>query len=108
VPGRRIDVALLATMGVIVRPWGLPEALWAVTGVVALVASSLLPLPPALHAVGSAAKGEPMPYLFQRRRSPHQLLYESRIDACRSASLDALIFLLADVRGVLGPTCMSF
>ena len=34
-------IAALATMGVIVRPWGLQEALWAVTGAVVLVALSL-------------------------------------------------------------------
>ena len=46
-------IAALATMGVIVRPWGLPEALWAVIGAVVLVALSLVSWSAALHAVGS-------------------------------------------------------
>jgi len=46
--------------GVIVRPWKLPEALWAVLGAVALVLFSLIPLQAAWTAVG---KGTDV-YLF--------------------------------------------
>jgi arsenical pump membrane protein len=53
-------IALLATAGVIVRPWRLPEATWAVLGAGALVAFSLLPWEEALHGIG---KGTDV-YLF--------------------------------------------
>jgi arsenical pump membrane protein len=53
-------VAALATAGVIVRPWRLPEAIWAVAGAVALVALGLLPWSDALAGV---AKGLDV-YLF--------------------------------------------
>jgi arsenical pump membrane protein len=53
-------IAAVATSGVILRPWGLPEGIWAVTGAVALVLLSLLPLHDALMAV---AKGTDV-YLF--------------------------------------------
>ena len=45
-------IAAAATAGVIVRPFGLPEAVWAVAGAVGLVATGLLPWPSALGAVG--------------------------------------------------------
>jgi len=53
-------IAGLATAGVVVRPWRLPEAVWAVLGALALIAFGLLPLGDALKAVG---KGEDV-YLF--------------------------------------------
>jgi arsenical pump membrane protein len=53
-------VAALATLGVIVRPWNLPEAVWAVLGAVMLVGLGLLPLDDALTGVG---KGTDV-YLF--------------------------------------------
>jgi arsenical pump membrane protein len=53
-------IALLSAGGVIVRPWRLPEALWAVLGAAALVVLSLLPWTDAVHA---AAKGNDV-YLF--------------------------------------------
>ena len=53
-------IALLATAGVIVRPWRLPEATWAVLGAGALVGFSLLPWEDALHGIG---KGTDV-YLF--------------------------------------------
>jgi arsenical pump membrane protein len=53
-------VAGVATAGVIVRPWGLPEAIWAVLGAAILVAAGLLPWDAALVA---AAKGTDV-YLF--------------------------------------------
>jgi arsenical pump membrane protein len=37
------SIAALATWGVIVRPWQLPEAIWAVTGAALLVLSGVLP-----------------------------------------------------------------
>jgi arsenical pump membrane protein len=46
-------IAALATGGVIVRPWALPEALWAVLGALGLVALSLVPWRDALRAVGN-------------------------------------------------------
>src|SRR5438093_6960971 len=44
-------IALLSAGGVIVRPWRLPEALWAVVGATALVVLSLLPWTDARRAV---------------------------------------------------------
>ena len=44
-------IAALATAGVIVRPWRLPEAIWAVLGAAALVAFGLLPWRDALAGV---------------------------------------------------------
>jgi arsenical pump membrane protein len=54
------SIAALATGGVILRPWRLPEAVWAVTGAVALVAAGLLPASAAFVGV---AKGIDV-YLF--------------------------------------------
>ena len=45
-------IAALATGGVIIRPWGLPEAIWAVLGAAALVVFSLLPWADAMTAIG--------------------------------------------------------
>lgn len=45
------SIAGLATAGVIVRPFRLPEATWAVAGAIALVISGLLPWPDALAGV---------------------------------------------------------
>ncbi len=53
-------IAALATSGVILRPWRVPEAVWAVSGALALLATGLLPWQGALHAVG---KGNDV-YLF--------------------------------------------
>jgi arsenical pump membrane protein len=53
-------IAALATGGVIVRPWGFPEAIWAVLGAAALVLLALLPWHDALSAIG---KGTDV-YLF--------------------------------------------
>jgi arsenical pump membrane protein len=43
---------VLATAGVIIRPWRLPEAVWAVSGAALLVITGLLPWREALQAVG--------------------------------------------------------
>jgi arsenical pump membrane protein len=53
-------IAALSTLGVIARPWKLPEAIWAVSGAVILVVLGLLPWSDALRAV---AKGIDV-YLF--------------------------------------------
>ena len=53
-------IAAFATGGVILRPWGLPEAAWALAGAAALVLSTLLPWQNALAAM---AKGTDV-YLF--------------------------------------------
>jgi arsenical pump membrane protein len=53
-------IAALSILGVIVRPWNLPEATWAVTGAVMLIVFGLLPWSDALKAV---AKGTDL-YLF--------------------------------------------
>lgn len=53
-------IAAVATFGVIVRPFKLPEAVWAVAGALALCASGLLPWQEAGHAIG---KGTDV-YLF--------------------------------------------
>ncbi len=46
------SIAGLATLGVVVRPWNLPEYIWAVTGAVLLVALDLLPWREAIAAAG--------------------------------------------------------
>jgi arsenical pump membrane protein len=53
-------VALVTTAGVVIRPWRLPEAVWAVAGSLVLVAAGLVPIAAALSAV---AKGTDV-YLF--------------------------------------------
>ncbi len=45
-------IAALATAAVILRPWRLPEAVWAVGGALVLVVSGLLPLRGAWRAIG--------------------------------------------------------
>ncbi|WP_298260370.1 arsenic transporter [Bradyrhizobium sp.] len=45
-------IAGLATLGVVIRPWNLPEYIWAVTGAVLLVALGLLPWQEAVAAAG--------------------------------------------------------
>jgi arsenical pump membrane protein len=45
-------IAGLATLGVVVRPWNLPEYIWALTGAVLLVAADLLPWRDAVIAAG--------------------------------------------------------
>jgi arsenical pump membrane protein len=45
-------IAILATLGVIVRPWNLPEFIWAVAGAALLVLLHLLSWPDALAAAG--------------------------------------------------------
>ncbi|MBJ9975007.1 arsenic transporter [Pseudomonas sp. S75] len=44
-------VAALATCGVILRPWRVPEYVWAVAGALLLTLCGLMPWPSALHAV---------------------------------------------------------
>jgi arsenical pump membrane protein len=46
------SIAAIAVTGVIVRPWRLPEAVWAIAGATLLVAFGLLPVRDAWHAVG--------------------------------------------------------
>jgi len=46
------SIALVAVAGVIVRPWRVPEAAWAVAGAVLLVLSGLLPWREAALAIG--------------------------------------------------------
>ena len=53
-------IAALATAGVILRPWRLPEAIWAIAGAVALVLLTLLPW---RDALGAVVKGTDV-YLF--------------------------------------------
>jgi arsenical pump membrane protein len=48
-------IVVLATLGVVVRPWKLPEAIWAILGAMALVALALLPWTSALQAIGKGA-----------------------------------------------------
>lgn len=45
-------IASLATFGVIVRPWNLPEYIWAVAGAILLVAFGLMPWREAMAAAG--------------------------------------------------------
>jgi arsenical pump membrane protein len=45
------SIAALAILGVIIRPWKLPEALWAVLAAAALLVLGLIPLPDAGKAV---------------------------------------------------------
>ena len=53
-------IAALATAGVILRPFNLPEAIWAVAGAVLLIVLGLISIPDALTGV---AKGTDV-YLF--------------------------------------------
>ncbi|MGH8300065.1 MAG: arsenic transporter, partial [Steroidobacteraceae bacterium] len=53
-------IAALTVLGIIIRPWGLPEAVWAVAGAAILVLGSLLPPGEAWTAV---ARGTDV-YLF--------------------------------------------
>jgi arsenical pump membrane protein len=53
-------IAALATLGVILRPWHVPQAVWAIAGAILLVIFGLLPLQDALSGV---AKGTDV-YLF--------------------------------------------
>jgi arsenical pump membrane protein len=46
------SIAALATLGVIARPWHLPEFIWAIAGAMLLVLFNLLPWPDALAAAG--------------------------------------------------------
>jgi arsenical pump membrane protein len=55
-----LGIAAIATLGVIVRPWSIPEYIWAVLGAAALLVLGLLPWRTALAA---AAKGTDV-YLF--------------------------------------------
>jgi len=54
------SIAALSVLGVIVRPWRIPEALWAISGAAALALFSLVPLSDALAAI---VKGTDV-YLF--------------------------------------------
>src|SRR5437868_5129868 len=54
------SIAALATGGVILRPWRLPEAVWAVAGATILVLAGLLSVD---DAIRGAAKGTDV-YLF--------------------------------------------
>jgi arsenical pump membrane protein len=46
-------IAFVSTAGVILRPWRVPEAIWAVAGAVALVMLGLMPPNAALRAIGN-------------------------------------------------------
>jgi arsenical pump membrane protein len=48
-------IVALGIAGVILRPWRLPEAIWAVGGAVALVAFGLLPIPDAWSGIAKGA-----------------------------------------------------
>ena len=91
---------------VILRPWRLPEALWAVAGAIALVAFGLLPVPDALdrrrqgrrrlslpdrHDAARRARAQRRPVRLARRRSPR---------ACASGSPTRL-FALVYVVGIV-------
>jgi arsenical pump membrane protein len=53
-------IVALATAGIVIRPWRLPEAVWALAGALLLVASGLLPW---RDALAGAARGTDV-YLF--------------------------------------------
>ncbi|GAA0758154.1 arsenic transporter [Ideonella azotifigens] len=46
-------IAALATLGVLIRPFKLPEAVWAAAGAVLIVVFGLLPVPDALRAIAN-------------------------------------------------------
>ena len=54
-------IAALATSGVIIRPWRLPEAVWAVLGAAALVGFGLLPWTDALARRRQGHRRLPLP-----------------------------------------------
>jgi arsenical pump membrane protein len=104
-------VAAFATGGVIFRPWGLPEAIWAVLGAAALVLLSLLSWQSALAAV---AKGTDV-YLFltgmmllaelARREGLFDWLAVHAVQAARGSS--ARLFGLVYLVGILVTTFLS-
>jgi arsenical pump membrane protein len=49
-------IAAMATLGVIARPWNLPEFIWAVAGAALLVLLNLLPWPDAFAAAGKGCR----------------------------------------------------
>src|ERR1700694_2333419 len=104
-------IAALTTGCIIVRPWRLPEALWAILGAIGLVVLSLLPWRYALRAVGSGADV----YLFlagmmilaelARQQGVFDWLAARTVRLARGAArhLFGLVFAV----GTLGTPCLS-
>lgn len=98
-------IAVFVIVGVVVRPWRLPEALWAVLGAAALILTSLISLPQALMAI---RKGTDV-YLFLTgmmllaELARHQGLfawlaaYAVRRSRGSSAKLFALVYLVGTI-----------
>ena len=100
-------IAAVATGGVIVRPWGFPEAIWVVLGAAALVVLALLPWHDALAAIG---KGTDV-YLFltgmmllaelARREGLFDWLAVHAAEAAKGSP--ARLFSLVYIVGIAGP-----
>ena len=104
-------IAAVAVAGVILRPWRVPEAVWAVLGALALVATGLLPWHDAALAVG---KGLDV-YLFltgmmllselARREGLFDFLAANAVRRSRGSA--SRLFLLAYAMGTLVTVFMS-
>ncbi len=105
------SICALATLGVLVRPFRWPEAVWAVLGAVALVAFGLLPIADASRAVG---KGLDV-YLFligmmllsETARAEGLFDWVAAIAVSRSDRSPRKLFLLIYAVGVVVTTFLS-
>jgi arsenical pump membrane protein len=104
-------VAAVSTLGVITRPFKLPEAVWAVLGALALCGLGMLPWSDALHAIG---KGSDV-YLFltgmmmasELARKEGLFDYLAALAANRAAGSAKRLFFLMYCVGTVVTTFMS-
>ena len=104
-------IAAVSTLGVITRPFKLPEAVWAVLGALALCGFGMLPWSDALHAIG---KGTDV-YLFltgmmmasELARKEGLFDYLAALAAQRAAGSAKRLFFLLYCVGTVVTTFMS-
>jgi len=104
-------IAAASTLGVIVRPLKLPEAVWAVLGALALCCLGMLPWSEALHAIGSGTDV----YLFligmmiasELARKEGLFDYLAALAAKRAAGSATRLFFLMYCVGTLVTVFMS-
>lgn len=104
-------IAALATSGVIIRPWRLPEAVWAVLGAATLVALGLLPW---TDAVSGVLKGLDV-YLFllgmmllaELARSEGLFDWLAALAVERARGSPQQLFTLIYIVGTLVTVCLS-
>ena len=104
-------ICLLSIGGVILRPWRMPEALWAIAGAAVLVSCGLMPIATAWHAVG---KGSDV-YLFlagmmllsetARREGVFDWIAAAAVNRARGSS--ARLFALVFATGVIVTVFLS-